>query len=230
MVSLAIYHFNSKDASECTVFEIQTKQSKSICAYTLIDKDLREALLYYSEYERLLRDGVAKENIVLAKALFRAFFITYGKCFTKGNERGVWLNRDFVPKIYMATHDLMMEIRNTFIAHADTDILENCKYVFLIPLQERYLAGENVEAQSLTELHQVGIVEYGNDENESEYKYKEAIDDVQKKVSLKLAELKQFDHFSGIRPQGIYEFIKTPGERIVICEKELDVMKKAAGK
>lgn len=220
------YHYDSTNGAACTVFEVQTKRSKNICAYTLIDKDLREALIYLTQYENLIKNKLTKKNYILAKALFRSFFITYGKCFVKGNERGVWLNRDFVPEKYRSTHDLMMDIRHKFIAHADTDILENCKYVFLVPPQEKYLAGENVEQQSLTELYQVGVVEYSVENNECEHEYREVIEAVQKQVSQKLAELNQFDEFCGICPKKIYEFIKTPGERIVIREQELEEMKK----
>lgn len=62
-------------------------------------------------------------NCVIDGALYKAFVITYAKCFVSGKDRGLSLKAvevfsDF-PKELKAIHESIMKARHKFVAHSD---------------------------------------------------------------------------------------------------------------
>lgn len=60
---------------------------------------------------------------VIDGALYKAFVITYAKCFVSGKERGLSLTAkdtfSDLPKELMAIHESLMDTRHKFVAHSD---------------------------------------------------------------------------------------------------------------
>jgi len=82
-------------------------------------------ILQSHEYLCLLEGA---EGSSLAKPLYKAFVVTYGKCFSTGKERGLSLDARDVFKESKANHevhDLVMKTRNKYIAHSDSSGYES---------------------------------------------------------------------------------------------------------
>ena len=86
--------------------------------------------------ERKRPNSKTDSNYWLKKSLFQSIIISYARCFnyTKGTGR-VSINKDFIKKEFpehpnisientLKFHDLLMDIRNKYIGHADNSGLE----------------------------------------------------------------------------------------------------------
>lgn len=77
------------------------------------------------EYLCLL-DGI--DGTSLAKPLYKAFVVTYGKCFSTGKERGLSLDAREIfkeSKANFKAHEFVMKTRNKYIAHSDSSVFED---------------------------------------------------------------------------------------------------------
>lgn len=139
--STKTYYYRSKLGKLITVIEINTYISKKLCAYTLIENDIKDCFGFLEEYQKIVNEEKANELII--KALIKSLVITYGKCFTKNYTRNLKLEKNiFSPKIQIL-HDKMMQIRHTYVAHADSSTDEHCKFVLLMP-PEKFFKKKNV--------------------------------------------------------------------------------------
>ncbi|WP_147302666.1 hypothetical protein [Thalassotalea euphylliae] len=108
------------DGKKCQHQEVTGKIAKRRLALEYIVRDLSSCF----EYLHLLKSCQESE---IAKPIYDAFVIKYGKCFASGNERGLSLK----PKNYFQnesmfykTHLNIIKTRNKYVAHSDSSVYE----------------------------------------------------------------------------------------------------------
>ncbi len=143
------YHYRRKSAPPIPTILLQTKLAQKLCGYILIKKDVNDTILFIEEHNKLYQtSGDVGSNIIL-KGLTRAIVITYGKCFTQADGRKTWLNSDVIKsKNNLSTHELLIEMRNQYIAHAGNSIHEKVCLPLLCPppkVVKKILRGKNVK-------------------------------------------------------------------------------------
>jgi hypothetical protein len=123
--------------------QISGKLVERLSGYTLIKKDLDNALCWMKRAEELA-DGTRKpeegffavadrEAGDAMKAYFVAALAFYGKCFTVAGGRQVSASRDWLDVKYREHHDLYMSYRHNFAAHSGDERLELARtYVRLL--------------------------------------------------------------------------------------------------
>ena len=127
------YFFKRKRAQR---FEIKGKLAQQLAAYTLIEKDLRNVLVWLGEIEKLhpadsRQHGVHasqdRETFNVVKGLYVAALTFYGKCFTSCEGRRVKLDRKILGESYQSAHDDVMHMRHNFAAHSGADSFEEVR-------------------------------------------------------------------------------------------------------
>ncbi|MEH6566819.1 MAG: hypothetical protein V7756_15930 [Halopseudomonas sp.] len=89
---------------QCKAIPLSSKLCNQLAGYTLIEKDLRSALIWLDEIEKRHNEspkdpshrfgyGTNRENYTIIKGLFVALLTFYGKCFTKCEGRPVKLEK-----------------------------------------------------------------------------------------------------------------------------------------
>jgi len=150
------YSFFYDNGEPIRQFVIETTLGKRLAAYHLIEKDLNSALAgfkYLIDREDNnsldvlsgLKD-VENPEFIVTKSLLQAAIVTYGKCFanSSGNKkksnvksRGVKLERKLLESFsskHQETHDLIMNLRNDYVAHGGVNELElSYTYVLVMP-------------------------------------------------------------------------------------------------
>jgi hypothetical protein len=126
---------------------LDSEIGRKLAAYHLIEKDLNFA---YASIECLIKliDTTTPQNLIgldnqenyefiISKSLFQSAVITYGKCFanssggketTNKKPRGVKLETTLVkdfPKEQLKAHEVLLKIRNEYIAHGGSTNLED---------------------------------------------------------------------------------------------------------
>lgn len=75
-----------------------------------------------------------KSNGMLVKSLFYSCLVIYAKCFTQAKGRKIKLERKNIESKLHKKHDLIMEYRNTFVAHSGEGRWDSGQlYVLLTP-------------------------------------------------------------------------------------------------
>jgi hypothetical protein len=107
--------------------ELKSKLAQQLGAYSLIEKDLRNVIVWLDEIENLhpisaRQSGVfaGKDRAVfnLVKGLYVAALTFYGKCFTQCEGRRVKLEKRMLDEKYHQVHDEVMHMRHNFAAHS----------------------------------------------------------------------------------------------------------------
>jgi len=106
------------DGKECKVIQHKGGLAKRANALRSIINDLKECEAYV--------DLLHKDNSnVISGGLHKALVITYGKCFSQGDSRGLSLDKTKVLKggdhEILKSHSGIIEMRNKFVAHSDHD-------------------------------------------------------------------------------------------------------------
>ncbi|HCG9711306.1 TPA: hypothetical protein NKA25_001176 [Vibrio parahaemolyticus] len=104
----------------CNNIKVTGHLAKRRSALQLILSDICECL---DIFELITFDGERKYS----KFLYKAFVITYGKCFAGGEERGISLSAKKVfknDKEMLQKHRQIIELRNKYVAHSDSSIYE----------------------------------------------------------------------------------------------------------
>lgn len=109
------------------------------------------------------------DNLIIKKSLFISIITTYAKCFNTTKKRNGKLDENFIKKgfpndlldinKFLELHEELMNLRNTFIAHADHNIYEN---------HECYMGfNYNIEAEMLEiEVNYITAETYNFDEDQ----------------------------------------------------------------
>lgn len=122
---------------------LRGKLVEQLAGYTLIHKDLTNALRWFRRAEELVpettkRDGHSyslakdRETFDLVKGLFVAALTFYGKCFTQAQGRKAQIPRDWIGAEYRKTHDEYMKYRHNFAAHSGDERLEMAETFLLV--------------------------------------------------------------------------------------------------
>ncbi|MCH1920956.1 hypothetical protein L9G15_16140 [Shewanella sp. A3A] len=104
----------------CNNIQITGHFAKRRSALQLILSDICECL-------EILELITFDSEIKYSRFLYKAFIITYGKCFVGGKERGVSLDAKKVfkdDKEMLQKHREIIELRNRYVAHSDSAICE----------------------------------------------------------------------------------------------------------
>lgn len=145
----------------CTRVQIQSRLSDQLAGYTLIEKDLRNVLVWLAEIESRhnegpLRDGESyangadRANYTMVKGLFVASLTFYGKCFSKCEGRPVKLERAQLDASYHRLHDECISYRHNFAAHSGAKKLEHVEIALVYPVKH----SDKVPFKLYRELHQ----------------------------------------------------------------------------
>lgn len=131
--------------------EISGKLVDKLSGYTLIKKDLDNALKWMKLAEKLA-SGVQspedkgyvhmtdRETFDVIKAYFVAALTFYGKCFTEAAGRHANASRDWLDVRYRDLHDSYMSYRHNFAAHSGNERFELATtYVLLHPNRRELL-------------------------------------------------------------------------------------------
>lgn len=113
------------DGRVCELSEVSGHIAKRRASLQLILADIREC------YEIL---NSMRNHESLYSQLYKAFVITYSKCFASGAVRGLSLDAKRVYKYapeMLKLHDHVYKMRNTYIAHADNSVCEQVEVYFV---------------------------------------------------------------------------------------------------
>jgi hypothetical protein len=127
----------------CTALPLTSAKAKQLAGYSLIEKDLRNAIFWAGEIEkrhnekphdnRLAHNAKNIDNYNLIKGLFVAMLTIYGKCFAGCEGRRAKLDRRIVDEKYLDLHDRCISYRNNFAAHSGAERLERVSVVAVVP-------------------------------------------------------------------------------------------------
>lgn len=131
------YYYKNKVAPRV---EIKTKVAAQLAGYALIEKDLRNILVWLHEIEATFprQDRPSHSSISpdrkkfnIIKGLFVASLTFYGKCFAVCEGRRIKLEKSWLDEKYRTTHDKIINARHNFAAHSGADKFEEV-YIALV--------------------------------------------------------------------------------------------------
>lgn len=148
------------------VFNLDSKIAKKLEAYNLIARDLRTVLRWQQLATELLekhpfdpwteeKDFGREDEFI--RGLFTSSVITYGKCFASGKKRGAKLEmRHHVNKELHNLHTAVINTRNKFVAHSDSDEYEIARALLVVDLRK----DEEVKYINMTHVGQLHSISY----------------------------------------------------------------------
>lgn len=153
-----IYTYNRRPAARV---QIKSRLAEQLAGYTLIEKDLRSALVWLDDINKLFGTRVQnqkhffennndRENGNLVKGLFVALLTFYGKCFSKCEGRPVKLERAQLDVKFHELHDECIEYRHNFAAHSGAKKIEYVEIALVYPLKYK----KEVNFRLYQEIHQ----------------------------------------------------------------------------
>lgn len=210
------YYYKNKKGKPCAVVEISTKESKELCGYMLIEKDIRDCLVILEELLEIIDQETPPKSKALTKALIRAIAITYGKCFMEAKARGIHLESEIISEKNKDRHKELMGFRNKHVAHSDNAKYENCKFISLLPPESEVRKGRAVQPETYSELYQVASRRFFMDD------CKHLLDDLHSRVKFEMSSLhiKISSEMQTIPLNEIYNLPKNKHNRIVLKDKE----------
>lgn len=164
-----IYTYKRKP---CITRSMKSRLALQFGGYRLIEKDLRNMLLWISEIEILIAAADPPitrgkwlrpkdpRTATLIKALFVATMAIYFKCFSQGDGRPVKLARKNVVEPLRELHDECVRIRHNFAAHSGAERVESVDVVLVFPSNPH----NRVAPQIVTELMQPDVLWRDKDE------------------------------------------------------------------
>jgi hypothetical protein len=201
------YHYKIKSSKRSVVLVIDTKISKQLCGYKLIEKDIRNTFEFFNEYKK-----------ILLMALLRAIVVTYAKCFVTTTGRGIKLEKKTISQTNQRFHNHLIDMRHEFIAHAGTSEHEACLYVIPIPPKKHFTKGQDIDISAFSELKQSITTSYF-------LECEPLLVEIHTHVKNKISELNGVINFIGsVHPDQIYKFIRGKSNRILVKEDDLKLL------
>jgi len=129
--------------------EIDTPKARSLNGYLLIEKDLRNTLIWLKQIKVTLdlHESTNKQKGHMAsgdreifdtvKGLFVAALTFYGKCFSTCKGRKLKLDKKIIAEKYKDTHSYMIQMRNNFAAHSGEIKVETARVVLALDKNKR---------------------------------------------------------------------------------------------
>lgn len=157
------YRYKNK---ACHSVILDSKLSNQLAGYSLIEKDLRNILVWLGEIKEMhteasLDEGGAffnfddRKKYNLIKGLFVVSITFYGKCFSKCEGRPVKLERAQIPEEFRDLHDTCIKYRHNFAAHSGAEQLESADIALVMPSKIKSLI---TPLKIFTELNQPDLV------------------------------------------------------------------------
>ncbi|CAA2105888.1 hypothetical protein [Variovorax paradoxus] len=173
----------------CYRVVLDSPLAKQLAGYTLIEKDLRSALIWIekiaaladprpAEQRAYFGQGKDRETYNIIKGLMVATLTFYGKCFAKTGARRIKLERSQLDPRFHKIHDNVMEYRHNFAAHSGDSPIERVEIALVFPQNPRTIAEPNL----YRELMQPDHIESSNGQIQT----KELIEHVQSFVNQKI--------------------------------------------
>ena len=164
-----IYRYKNKP---CKSVYLNSRLAEHLAGYSLIEKDLRSALVWLRKIDELVGDihtkqtgafGIARDRDTynLVKGLFVAALTFYGKGFSKCEGRPVKLERNQLGEEYRELHDMAISYRHNFAAHSGAKKLEFVKVALVVPLKLK--RGKPIPMNLYTELNQPDLAWHSKD-------------------------------------------------------------------
>lgn len=157
------YFYKRKPAKRIV---IDTPKANALAGYTLIEKDLRSAIIWlekiisiYSKDPKLvdvkghIKATYNREEFNIVKGLFVAALTFYGKCFSSCEGRRVKLERSNLDEDFRDDHDSAMEFRHNFAAHSGAKRLEKVEVVIALDPKRKvlpYFTRELIQPDSMS--------------------------------------------------------------------------------
>ncbi|MFO9478557.1 hypothetical protein SDB42_06390 [Legionella pneumophila serogroup 1] len=131
---IVTYHFQRKSADAFPEIIFDTKISRQLAGYSLIEKDIRDIRELLKEHNLLFSKTENPGESHLLKALMKAIVVTYGKCFAKADGRKIMLNTKHVKSPQrLELHHSIINMRNQYVAHGGVSTHEEIKITLLCP-------------------------------------------------------------------------------------------------
>ena len=184
------YFYKNKRAPRV---QITSKIAKQLAGYALIEKDLRNVLLWLHEIDEMFPDNERpnvssispdRERFIIVKALYVAALTFYGKCFSQCEGRKIKLEKRIIDDEYIEHHDHVMHMRHNFAAHSGADSFEEVK-VALVLYPSKRVKAEPILFKELTQPD--AMLSHPNDE----VGFKELVEHLQAKVLDKMNTLER---------------------------------------
>ncbi|TOP86890.1 hypothetical protein [Vibrio parahaemolyticus] len=140
-VFLCRYTYKRKPAHRVVV---DTPKATTLSGYLLIEKDLRNTLIWLNQIKSTLEQHDATKNQTghiatgdrsifdTVKGLFVAALTFYGKCFSTCEGRRIKLDKKIIDEKYVDTHSYLIEMRNNFAAHSGATKVEVARVVLAL--------------------------------------------------------------------------------------------------
>ena len=157
------YFYKRKPADRVVV---DTPKANVLAGYTLIEKDLRSALIWMRHIKELLsgdpnftdpkghiKATYDRDRFNIVKGLFVASLTFYGKSFATCEGRRVKLEKNNLYEEFHEEHDNAMEFRHNFAAHSGAKQLERASVVLAIDKKRRelpYFVRELIQPDTLS--------------------------------------------------------------------------------
>lgn len=149
----------------CRRVLLNSRLVDQLSGYVLIEKDLRNVLVWLKEIEKLHVDASSikghhyaispdRERYNLIKGLFVAALTFYGKCFSKCDARPVKLEQVQLNERYHALHDDCISYRHNFAAHSGAKKLEYVEIALVYPQKLK----PGIEPRIYRELYQPDLL------------------------------------------------------------------------
>ena len=184
--------------------QLESKLAKQLAGYTLIEKDLRNVIVWLSEIDELISDekkssksiqiSPNRETYNIVKGLYVAALTFYGKCFTRCEGRRVKLEKNIVSEKYLPTHDDVIHMRHNFAAHSGADSFEEVKIALVLHPKKR----SNMKPEIFRELSQADFKDSSDDEKRFLHLAEHIRDKVIEKIHLVTDKIYESD----IAPKG----------------------------
>lgn len=132
------YFYRKKRAPR---IELNSILAQQLAGYVLIEKDLRNVMIWLDEVERIYpQEERPKESIIspdrerfnIIKALTVAALSFYGKSFSKCDGRRAQLHRKNINEEFREAHDDVMRRRHHFAAHSGADKFEEVRIALVL--------------------------------------------------------------------------------------------------
>lgn len=188
---------------------IKSKVAQQLAGYSLIEKDLRNILIWLAEIDVLFPDDERYEKssispdrkrFDLVKGLFVSSLVFYAKCFTRCEGRRIKLESKSIDDEYQELHDSVMSLRNNFAAHSGADKFEEVKVALVLPPKKR----DKIYPVLYKELLQADMMLTKEDEAD----FKNLVLHVQAMVRKKMGDLETKIMNEEILPKGMNYWYK----------------------
>ncbi|HAU0794597.1 TPA: hypothetical protein JBH26_00590 [Legionella pneumophila] len=222
---IVTYHFKRKSADAFPEIIFDTKISRQLAGYSLIEKDIRDTRELLKEHKILFARCDNPGESLLLKGLMKAIVVTYGKCFAQADGRKIMLNTKHLKSPQrMELHNSVISMRNQYVAHGGESPHEKIEITLLCtPYKEikKIRQGKYVEGSIILgkKLLQTATTNEFNDED-----FDRLLQEHHDFVLKKISDLGKKLEVDKIDPEKVWRFVGKE-KSIIIDAKLLEKLK-----